>query len=189
MAYRLSILICSLRDRGHLLQRLDINLNSQIERGNFKSKVQVLQDIDEGQKTIGKKRNDLIKRAKGDYICFIDDDDNVPEYYIEEIIIAIKTNPDCVGIQGIMTTDGDRNKVETFYHYLGNNYSTIGRRHYRYPNHLNPLRRDKVKHIFFPELNFGEDSRWAEQIMRSKLLRTSVDIHKVMYYYLYNSKK
>lgn len=183
---KLSILIPSLENRAHLLRRLLINLESQTT-----DNVEIILDVDKGIKKIGEKRNDLIARAKGEYIVFIDDDDNVPSYYIDEILKALKTNPDCVGLKGILTYTNNPNRVETFLHYLGSNYYTDGITHYRYPNHLNPMKRELVKDIKFKEINMGEDYDWATQIMKLNLLKSSYEIprDKVMYYYMYNPKK
>lgn len=43
-------------------------------------------------------RNTGIERAKGRYIAFIDSDDLVSENYIEKVLEAIETNPECVYI-------------------------------------------------------------------------------------------
>jgi glycosyltransferase involved in cell wall biosynthesis len=66
----------------------------------------VLVSIDNRQKKISDKRNELLDRAKGDYVVFIDDDDLVPSYYIYELLKAIEAKPDCVGFDGYMTTNG-----------------------------------------------------------------------------------
>ena len=158
---KLSILIPSLEKRAHLLQRLLSTLEPQLTKD-----IEIIKDIDKGEKKIGEKRNDLIARATGEYIAFIDDDDNVPSYYIEEILKALKTNPDCVGFRGIMTYTNNPGRVETFNHHLGSHYYTEGLTHYRYPNHLNPMKRALVKDVKFKEINMGEDYDWATQIMK-----------------------
>jgi glycosyltransferase involved in cell wall biosynthesis len=58
--------------------------------------------------TIGEKRNRLLEEAKGDFIVFIDDDDEVSDDYVESIIEAINSNQeiDCIGMRGKITFDG-----------------------------------------------------------------------------------
>ncbi len=187
---RLSILIPTLEERIISLKELTDQLYKQI--GESKE-VEILINSDNRQKSIGQKRNELLKQAKGDYIVFIDDDDRVPSYYIEEIFTAIKDDPDCVGINGVLIVDNNPDRTETFEHKLDNPYTTItqgGHKvHLRYPNHLNPIKRENIEGIYFQEINFGEDAKWATEIRDKKCLTSTYNIGKDMYYYLYNSKK
>jgi glycosyltransferase involved in cell wall biosynthesis len=73
---KLSILICSLSSRAHLLKRLTDILDKQVDGINS----QYIVDIDKGQQRIADKRNKLLLMSQGEYICYIDDDDLVPEY-------------------------------------------------------------------------------------------------------------
>lgn len=69
---KLSVPIASLDVRAemlrHLVQRLD-------HIGNGIEGWEVVVDVDAGQKTIGRKRQDLLERAKGDFVVFHVDDD------------------------------------------------------------------------------------------------------------------
>lgn len=56
--------------------------------------VEVWTDKDYGEKSIGEKRNSLLEKANGRYVCFIDADDEVSDKYIPTILKAIETNPD-----------------------------------------------------------------------------------------------
>ena len=54
--------------------------------------------MDNGKRSISSKRNNLLHLAKGEYLCFIDDDDSVSEDFVESVTTAIKINPnvDCI---------------------------------------------------------------------------------------------
>ena len=79
---KLSILICTLPERKAYLARLLGILSPQVIQG----KVEVLtDDTPRGVITTGQKRNNLLNRAKGKYIVFIDDDDMVPGHYVNRI--------------------------------------------------------------------------------------------------------
>jgi len=41
--------------------------------------------------TIGAKRNQLLHRAKGDYVAFVDDDDLVSSDYVNKVLSAVST--------------------------------------------------------------------------------------------------
>jgi len=81
----LSILIPSIPERANKLNILLDNLKTQVIEVNKThptlGEVEILIDDSkkfiEGGKSVGKKRYDLIKKAKGKYICFLDDDENV----------------------------------------------------------------------------------------------------------------
>lgn len=190
---RLSILIPTLEERLISLQQLTDQLGVQIHAAKKDKEVEILINSDNRVKKIGTKRNELLNQATGDYIVFIDDDDRVPTYYIEEIFKAIKENPDCVGIKGVLIYDNNPSKMESFEHHLGNPYTTITRGghkvHLRYPNHLNPIKKEKIEGIYFQEINFGEDAKWATEIRDQGRLSSTYNIDKDMYYYLYNSQK
>jgi hypothetical protein len=81
---KLSILICSLNRRKKYLKRLVDILRSQANRD-----IEVLCDIDNGEVSIGSKRQKLLNSAVGDYVCFVDDDDLVSEDYVDLILDKI----------------------------------------------------------------------------------------------------
>jgi glycosyltransferase involved in cell wall biosynthesis len=140
--------------------------------------------------SIGEKRNRLIEMACGDYVVFVDDDDNVPDYYLIEILNAIKTGPDCVGIRGVIKYEKpDDNHDTVFIHSLRYpqdedvNIYAKGRP----PNHLNPIKREIAATVKFPDKNWAEDKDWAESLYYK--LKTEKMIEKVMYvYFAFGSK-
>ena len=119
----LSILIPTLTDRERMLSRLMDKLNSIIR--NYP--VEILIEEDQGQLTTGAKRNKLVDRANGLFSAFIDDDDDVPEWYFDSIFRLLHNEPDCdcIGFKGlIMWSDPQRRqRTETFKHAHGLPYS------------------------------------------------------------------
>ena len=180
---RFSILICALDEREHLLKLLLKHLKSQTDKT-----VEILVKSDNRKMSIGKKRNYLLEKATGDYIAFIDDDDWVDAEYVPLILEAIKTNPDCVGMIGIMSTNGKNQR--RFEHYIQyGNYFTLNQIYCRPPNHLNPIKREIAQQFKFQEINMGEDTDWAMRICKSGKLVTEVRIDKPIYHYRYQTKK
>ena len=185
---RLSVLICTMVKRKALFDVLMVELSRQIEYYNLVGEVEVLSECDGGELSIGAKRNLLLGRAKGDYVCSIDDDDWVDSEYMSKIIEALKSDPDCVQIIGMMNTDG-YNQTRFEHSILHPTYYDHQGIYYRYPNHLNPIRRDIAIQFKFPETNFGGDTEWATQIRDSALLQREEPIDKVIYHYRYSSRK
>lgn len=178
---KLSILICSIERRKNLLSRL---LN-ELEKQKSDS-VEILVDIDNGLKSIGLKRNNLLKKSKGEYVSFIDDDDLVSSSYVDDILKAIENKPDCIGIEGIITVDGKNPRV--FIHSL--KYKSWFENkgiYYRNPNHLNPVKRQIALKALFPDKNSHEDREYSKRIF--PLLKSEEYIKKPIYFYLYKSKK
>lgn len=184
----LSVLICSLHSRAQFLHRLKSELEKQINQYNFHDQVDIVIDTDNGEKTIGQKRNDLIEKAKGKYVCFIDDDDMVSPFYLKTILKGCEQDTDCVGLVGRMTIDGSREKI--FIHSARfKTYFEQNRIYYRPPNHLNAIKREIAIQFKFPEKNFSEDTDWALQVAKSNMIKTEAPVNVVLYYYLYRSKK
>lgn len=183
---KLSILICSIKSREKLLQNLIEKLEKQIT-----DDVEILVEVDNGKITTGAKRNILLGRARGDYITFVDDDDSVSDDYVSKILGAIKTSPDCCGIEGEIThmkkvgrgRHAIRKRfVQKFIHSIQyDKWFEHNGVYYRCPNHLNPVRREIALQIMFLEKNRGEDKDFS---MRLKpFLKVEEYINGVIYFY------
>ena len=180
----LSILICSIFDRAEMLNRLLSVLEPQCED----KPVEVVIDTDGGEKAIGKKRNDLLAKATGCYIAFIDDDDLVANCYVDVILDAIgESMPDCVGMKGIYTVDGQNPKL--FIHTIKcDEWCEKDGVYWRTPNHLNPVKREFAVKTGFPaDSNYGEDHDYSQRL--KTYLKTEVMIEEPIYYYLFQNKK
>ena len=170
---KLSILICTMPVRYPLLARLLRELHTQIQENAATDFVEVLTD-DSMILTTGSKRNNLLARAKGEYSCFIDDDDSVYTYYIKEILAALESNPDAVGMNGIMTWDGRKEEkwfiskellYEAVKRFDGSNVYA------RFHNHLTPKKTEIAKQIGFPDWKIGEDYQFALDLHKSNLIK------------------
>ena len=188
----LSILICTIEGREPFLESLKYNIARQMFR--FKmidgADIEVVISKDKrGEHKIGMKRNALLHSCKGEWACFIDDDDQISDDYLVNALSILKTqNPDCINMIGWMTTNGMNG--ETFIHELKHKeYFTKDGIHYRPPNHLNIIRTAIGKQFTFPEINHGEDTAWAMDLCRSGLLKTEGRIEKIVYYYQYIPNK
>lgn len=211
----ISILILTIAKRKQFLDRLLVNLFKQIG-GDEKEIIcihnltrYIISDFEilihkNETANIGKKRNDLLQAATGDYVCFFDDDDTPTEHYIPTLREGIKSNPDCISLRGIMTTNGKN--PEIFEHsikhkeYATNPDAALNSpswvemmggkiKYIRYPNHLNLIRSSIAKQFKFREINHGEDTDWATQIFNSGLLKTEYYHSNIIYNYLYRTKK
>jgi len=183
----LSILICTIPKRQEFLDRLLKILYLQIKH----RRVDIIL-ADHQSDSIGKKRNKLLDLCTTDYLAYIDDDDRVSDNYIDLLFEGIAKEVDCCSLKGIITEDG--NNPLYFEHSIKYNaYRTnpdgMPIRYERYPNHLNCIKSGIAKQFKFPETNHGEDTDWATQVFKSRLIKTEHYIPEVIYYYDYRSKK
>lgn len=188
----LSILICSIPTRREKLDSLCADLRTQIDAyfGNqfaAVGKTEILVDSNTFT-TVGEKRNNLLRHARGKYLAYCDDDDEIAPDYIRSIIKSLEVNPDCCSLRGIITTYGGEAKI--FEHSIDHKgYFEDKGIYYRPPNHLNVIRAEIAKQFVFPEKNFGEDTDWAMQICNSGLLKTEAKIDHILYYYKFIPSK
>lgn len=147
--------------------------------------------FDSGHGTTGAKRQRLLEQSKGEYVCFIDDDDIVIDSYVTDILAAIDEKPDVVGFKGWMFTDGRRQTEWIISNSLPYESCLIRKKivYLRYPNHLSPIKREIALQIGFPDLTNGEDYDYATRLKKSGLVKTEVFIDKHMYNYLFRSNK
>ena len=184
MDCKLSILIPVHERHISKLSQLMQNINSQI--GLFINEIEILHFVNKGEKSIGEYRQMLLDKSIGEYVVFIDADDKISPEYISSIMAAIVSNPDCVGLNGTMTTNGQ--KQETWEISKDLPYDQIrkggGLFHYRrYPNHLAPIKRNIALQVGYKSLKFGEDYDYAKRLNDLKLCKTEVKIQKYIYHY------
>ena len=190
---KLSILIPTLYERIDLLCELKSALYGQILLNNVKDEVEVLTLIDNREKSTGAKRNILLDMAKGDYIAFIDDDDQISPDYIKLVLEAIQSGPDVVGMRLVQYMDGE---------FYGNTCHSILYKEWknipdnaanptkwtfeRCPNHLNPVKRGHALKARFPDKVFGEDQDYSYRLRG--MLKSEVMIETPIYFYWFVTK-
>lgn len=187
---KLSILICTMPQRSEMFYSLKNKILNQIEKANTND-VEILSN-DRLDITTGEKRNILLTQAKGKYLCFVDDDDDVSDCYVDELLKAVRSNKDCASLKGIITWDGE--KPEVFEHSIKykeyrNDLRCQEVVYERYPNHLNCIKSCIAKQISFTHKNHSEDTDFADSLFESKLIKSEYYIEEILYYYRYARKK
>lgn len=181
----LSILICHLTNRKLLLERLMKCLQPQVDQANENgSVVEVLIESDSGQLCTGEKRNRLLGRSCSTWSAAIDDDDLVVPNYLELILGALRSEPDCVSLNGLLFRDG--HPTRKFCHSIKNGPEWREeqgglRRYLRPPNHINTVRTELARSAGFPSKTIGEDRCFSERLF--PLLKTEVWVEEVLYHY------
>jgi len=180
--YKLSILIATVPERQKTFNLITLSLLEQQTQS-----VQILSDnASRGEISIGAKRQRLLNRAEGDYVVFIDDDDVIMPNYIELILKALTTNPDCIDLNILMLTEGQNPQM--CYHHLKNKaWHQVGKEYFRGVTQFNPVKREIALKVGFPNLRFGEDQPYSNGI--TSLCKTSVLITEIIYLYNFSRKE
>lgn len=180
----LSILIPTLPQRQYMLDPLYKELDRQRKAHSLEKDVEILVLLDQGQRSIGSKRNRLKELALGEYIVFVDDDDWVSEHYIEYIVSSIKEyHTDVITFLAKVIINGSQPLPCVYSSKFKDerNYST----HYeRLPNHLCPVRSSCSPR--FHDISFGEDMIYARDL--KKKIDSEAHIPHFLYYYRFSSE-
>lgn len=176
----LSILICTIPERETMFNELMNSFKAQLNEN-----VEVLYEPSpRGSVTIGEKRQILLNRSNGDYIVYFDDDDKPSPYYVDEILKALESKPDCVGFKIMMTTDGSN--PETCIHSLSNEvWEKKNGIYLRNVTHFNPVKRELALQVGFKSISFGEDKEYSDRI--TPLCKKEVFIDKYLFDYRYTT--
>ena len=145
-------------------------------------RIEICVSFDNREKSIGVKRQELLEAAKGKYMSFVDDDDELTAAYFEDALETIKGSYHCCRLRGQMSQ-------YTFTHTTAHPLDgpmCIGDVFMRPPNHLNVLLSDVGKMMSFKNLSHGEDFDWALQLARSGYLETEYRSDESRIHYIYN---
>lgn len=177
---KLSILIATIESRAGLFAELALKLDRQKT-----PQVEILFECDNKQMSIGRKRQILLERAKGDYVVFVDDDDDVSTDYVEEILTAAQTEPDCIGMLIDCDMEGIKRNAIASIKYKDWGENKDGFKYVRSPYHKTPIKRWIALKAGFPDKRFGEDYDYSMKLVNSGLLKTEAMVTKPIYYYRY----
>lgn len=186
----LSILTPSIPERADRLAALTANLRRQIEGTDpvvcDNLPVEHIILIDNCRRSVGRKRDDLLRVARGDYVAYVDDDDSVSDDYVNKILKAIREKPDVVTFLQRAMIEGQPGIVELK---LGNpnekfNPHGVTRRN---AWHVCAWRRALAVSSWFPDVNYGEDWAYAEKLCALPDLK-EIHIPSELHFYTYDSK-
>lgn len=177
----LSILTPSIPERFLSMMELSDALHMQI--GNLPVEHLVL--TDNCRRSVGRKRDDLLRVARGDYVAFVDDDDSVSDDYISKILAAIRENPDVITFRQSACIEGRSGLVEFR---LGNPNDPFkpGEVTRRNAWHVCAWKRSIAIMSSFPDENYGEDWAFAEKLCALPNLK-EIHIPSELHFYTYDS--
>lgn len=188
MEITLSILICSVyvEERQIKLKKLISELNRQISKNYAEEIVEIIVDTDDMSKSVGQKRNDLIHKAQGEFICFIDDDDFITENYLSIILYNLNSGIDILLIAINHTQNGvSQAKIlpSLYIDNLTTNEVVFRTNHF----HLCPHKKSIAERVLFDSVNFAEDMIYSQKMVNH--INNSYLISTPIYIYFDNLEK
>lgn len=188
----LSILTPAVPSRITQLDGLAKKLGSQI--GDLP--VEHLIFLDNKRRTVGEKRDSLLRIAKGSFVAYVDDDDDVSNDYVDQILGAINYNsnptPDVITFEQKATVDGISNIIQFGLGNPNEPFITNAEEGKMCPVirrnawHVCAWKRELAIKSSFPPINYGEDWAYASQLCKHTYAR-EVHIPKILHFYRHSS--
>lgn len=178
---KLSILTPSIPSRADRLAKLCDAISEQI--GDLPVEHLVL--IDNKRRTIGEKRDNLLRIANGEYIAFVDDDDAILTGYVRELLYSIENRPDVITFEQNAYFDGVKFRVD-FRHGQPNNELLPDVLNTRAAWHVCAWKRSIALRSRFPWIQYGEDWAWAEPLNALELKEEHIS--KVLHEYHFRAE-
>jgi hypothetical protein len=194
MKPQLSILTPTIKGREDQLAALQDKIHKQllfaggsIMFADHKSRMADVEHLwlgDNRQRSIGEKRQALVDIARGQYIAFVDDDDDIADDYVSSLLNAIETGADVITFRQRAIYNGLESEVV----FGINNHDqpfTPGGITLRAPWHVCAWKRERVAECVFGFTNYGEDAIWAHQARQR--IRTGHHIDRVLHTYRHDA--
>jgi len=161
-------------------------IEKQIKDNNLEKKVEHLIVIDNKVRTIGRKRDNLVQCAIGQYVAFVDDDDDVSDEYVLELVNAIKNNPhvDVITFKQNCFIENYPKAIVNFGLNYENEAYVPNTEFKRKPYHVCAWKTTLAQKYRFPSSNYGEDAGWLSQLW--EVAKTEYHIDKVLHAYVHS---
>jgi len=173
-----SILIPTVPWRSKKLKELLKQLDPQVARI---AGVELLVLRDNRIMSIGEKRNKLRALSHGRYVSFVDDDDMVADDYVTSIVSEISAAPDVINFTVRVEGYGPPKLCK---YGLSLQHADLPAEYHRKPNHIMAWKREIAVSVDFPEIAYGEDTVWAEEV--AKRARSERTIPRILYTYQFD---
>lgn len=118
-----------------------------------------------GGPSIGAKRDALVKRASGKYLCFLDDDEEIAPNYVESLLRLCLQDQDICTFRATAKLQNFWALIDMRLMYRVNDQISPDYTVRRPPWHICPVRSVYAKMFDFKDLNNAEDFEWMERVL------------------------
>lgn len=186
--------MCTTPDRNGMFTSLYNEIQRQIAyMDTFHPTLGVIQVlVDDSKKfldgglSIGKKREALLKRADGKYICYLDSDESVSPNYVETIVRLCQEDKDVCTFRSIAKLDNYWAVIDMRLDHPEDEQASPNFIVHRRPWHINAIRSEIAKQYFFPDTNYSEDSDWMTNVRYD--LRSEAHTDAIIHQYNHSLK-
>lgn len=181
-----SVMIASVGARNAELARMLDALAAQIE--SWHGLVEVVVYWDNFESGLGAARQALLDDARGEWVSFVDDDDELPSYFVDNVMVPLLVSkPDYIGWRMQLFIAGKAQKP-TYHSLRYDRWWDDARGYYRHVSHLNPIRAELARLGRF-DRNVPEDVDWAQQVhaaLPADVREVTLPDDEPMYLYRYD---
>lgn len=142
--------------------------------------------LDNKRRTVGEKRDALLRIARGRYVAFCDDDDWIAPDYVMALLEAAKAQPDVITFRQHCTVNGEEGEIKFGLGQPNEKFCPEGTA-LRNAWHICAWRRSLAILSNFPPMNYGEDWEFAAPLCAMPGLK-EVHIPKVLHFYSYDAR-
>jgi hypothetical protein len=169
-------------------ERIDSHLKTLLEKIKKQigdKPVEHLVFLDNKKRSIGYKREALVEIAKGKYMAFVDDDDDISDDYVDSLLEGAKSNADVITFRQTCLVNDNLPSVINF-----SLKNTVNQEYFpnmiiqRMPFHVCAWRSEIAKRHKFTDKNYSEDWFWSQQLIKDA--KTEHHIDKIIHTYIYN---
>lgn len=170
---QLSILICTTPERNEMFTKLFNEVHRQVEFlqtfHEILGRVEILVDDSprflDGGLSVGKKREALVKRAQGKYLCFLDSDESISPDYIETLMRLCYQGQDVCTFRAMVKLKNFWALVDMRLAYKLNDQISPDYTVRRSAWHICPVKSVYAKMFPFSDKNNAEDFEWMEKVL------------------------
>lgn len=160
-------------------------LCEELERQIAGQPVEHLVLIDNKRRTVGEKRDALLRAARGEFVAFVDDDDWITPSYVRDLLAVAHLLPDVITFRQQATVNGAVGEVEFR---LGNPNEAFAPGGFTKRNawHVCAWRRRLATQSRFPASNYGEDWAFAAPLCAMEGIK-EIHIPRVLHHYRHDA--
>ena len=177
MSPLLSVLIPTVPERAEQLAHLIATLEAQRDG----KPVEILSLSENKTRSTGLKRNALLAAARGKYVAFCDDGDDVADDYVATLCDMAKVDVDVLCFQQSAQWADAETTIEFRIHHPVAGVFRPGCLTKRFPWHVCAWRRELAQQFVFTDKDDGADLDWVMQA--NELVRTEAYNPKILHYY------
>lgn len=140
--------------------------------------------MDDKRRSIGLKRDALVQTAKGKYLCFVDDDDDVAAAYVDTLLKLSESNADVLCFRSLLRM-GAESRIVDFSIYNENEQVSSAKIVRRRPFPVCAFKTEMARRVRFKDVNYSEDWDWSKRVL--KTVKTEAKTRKVLHIYNHGS--